>query len=831
MRKKQDLHRYQQDAIDYLFEHNDALALLPVGAGKSVIGWTAAQELMLDGHVKRPLVFAPMRVAAIVWPGERFEWEHLKDEPIVAWGGEPAAWEDSIWKTSRQLWGRRTSLESRLPGIPARIRARLGNETNPNVVNNAINAAVEKAEAELAAVVSEERRVNKEARRAEPPKALHVTSYENLLWLCELYEPGQSPFDLWIFDEIGRLKNPKSPRYKAVRKHTRDVPIVWGLNATPAPEGFEDLFSQVQIVTGPKLWGGSFHKWRQKYFAPADYMGYEWRLQIGARELLLADLNKVGFKVDEAQLSYQKTMEHSQIAVDLPLAARTAYEKMEKEMMLTLPEQPSIVAMSAASVSMKLRQITQGFIYDEDGKARIIHTEKQDALSDLIDSMGREPLLVAYEFTEDLEAIRKVWKNLPYLGQGISSAKAAQHVTDWNARKLPVLALHPFCLHPDTLVLTEYSGWKRLITVRADERVFDGVEFVSHDGCQLSGVRPVIDCLGILMTPDHLVLVADEWAKAEDVRNSGDLSRAARYAYTGNDPGTRALLQLRRNQDDAQAVCGQTQQPEAAVLRAVPGECVPPYDRHSPVSDMAGHAGAHRHARNQELRALRWARDYGRSCVAGLQKFLARHAGRLLRQPDARAQRRERTVQQKQLSMGHEYGTAGQQTEQPSDRVQRPEDAFGRVLPTGGRDARRDNTVFAKAPHRGRSDGGVLEIGLPAMAGKPQEVYDLVNCGPRRRFAVRNAAGDVFIVHNSAGHGLNLQQGGSHICWYTLPWPLESWLQTNGRIDRQGQTRACYSHSIVANGTIDKRVWEALVRKDVEQNDIIRSIRNVGVRP
>lgn len=526
MRKKSDLHGYQQDAIDYLFGHNDALALLPVGAGKSVIGWTAAQELMLDGHVKRPLVFAPMRVAQIVWPGERFEWEHLQHEPIVAWGGEPAAWEDSIWKTSRQLWGRRTSLESRLPGIPARVRAKLADKANPNIVNNAINAAVEKAETELAAVVSEERRVNKQVRRTEPPKALHVTSYENLLWLCELYEPGQSPFDLWIFDEIGKLKNPKSPRYKAVRKHTRDVPIVWGLNATPAPEGFEDLFSQVQIVTGPKLWGGSFHKWRQKYFAPADYMGYEWRLQIGARELLLADLNKVGFKVDEAQLSYQKTMEHSQIAVDLPLAARTAYEKMEKEMMLTLPEQPSIVAMSAAAVSMKLRQITQGFIYDEDGKARIIHTEKQDALSDLIDSMGREPLLVAYEFTEDLEAIRKVWKNLPYLGQGISSAKAAQHVTDWNDRKLPVLALH-------------------------------------------------------------------------------------------------------------------------------------------------------------------------------------------------------------------------------------------------------------KA---------------------------------------------------SAGHGLNLQAGGSHICWFALPWDLEGWLQTNGRIDRQGQTRACYSHSIVANGTIDKRVWEALVRKDVEQNDIIRSIRNVGVR-
>ena len=62
----------------------------------------------------------------------------------------------------------------------------------------------------------------------------------------------------------------------------------------------------------------------------------------------------------------------------------------------------------------------------------------------------------------------------------------------------------------------------------------------------------------------------------------------------------------------------------------------------------------------------------------------------------------------------------------------------------------------------------------------------------------------------------------------SLPWPLESWLQTNGRIDRQGQTRACYSHAIVARGTIDQRVWAALCDKDAEQSDIIAAIRNVG---
>ena len=79
----------------------------------------------------------------------------------------------------------------------------------------------------------------------------------------------------------------------------------------------------------------------------------------------------------------------------------------------------------------------------------------------------------------------------------------------------------------------------------------------------------------------------------------------------------------------------------------------------------------------------------------------------------------------------------------------------------------------------------------------------------------------------SAGHGINLQAGGSHVCWYALPWDLEGWLQLNGRVDRQGQTRACYSHAIIARNTIDERVWEALTRKDTDQAAVIAAIRRV----
>lgn len=422
-RPKSSLHSYQQDAIDYLYEHDHSLALMPVGAGKTVVTMTALQELMADKVIERPIVFAPLRVASLVWPYEGEEWEHLNDVEIVAWGGEPSSWPDSIWKQSRILWGQRTSAESRLPGIVDVRKRRV-------------------LEDRLAALIAEERKVNKEARRTPMPACIHVTSYENALWLCELWEPGASPFDAYVFDEVGKLKNPKSPRYKALRKHTSEAKMTIGLNATPAPEGFFDLFAQVQIVDGPRLWGKSVYQWRQKYFTPVDWNGFQWRLQLGAKDLLLKDLNTIAFKVDEADLSYTETMTHNQILVDMPAKARELYVEMEKHMAVEIEGHGDIVALSAASGSMKLRQLTSGFIYDEEGKAHIVHEEKQHAIADLIDAMQGEPLLLAYEFAEELEMIRRVFKNVPYLGQGVSSAKAKENVDRWNKREMPVMALH-----------------------------------------------------------------------------------------------------------------------------------------------------------------------------------------------------------------------------------------------------------------------------------------------------------------------------------------------------------------------------------------------------
>ena len=73
---------------------------------------------------------------------------------------------------------------------------------------------------------------------------------------------------------------------------------------------------------------------------------------------------------------------------------------------------------------------------------------------------------------------------------------------------------------------------------------------------------------------------------------------------------------------------------------------------------------------------------------------------------------------------------------------------------------------------------------------------------------------------------LNLQAGGHIAIWYSLPnWNLELYQQANARIYRQGQAEAVTIYQIIAAGTIDEDQEEALKRKDVTQQALIRALR------
>jgi hypothetical protein len=106
-------------------------------------------------------------------------------------------------------------------------------------------------------------------------------------------------------------------------------------------------------------------------------------------------------------------------------------------------------------------------------------------------------------------------------------------------------------------------------------------------------------------------------------------------------------------------------------------------------------------------------------------------------------------------------------------------------------------------------------------------VYDLVACGPRHQFLIRNADGEAFISHNSAGHGLNLQHGGSRMAWLSPSWSAELTEQAIARIYRPGQTQHVTIHVCVAAGTVDEMKRDRVINKMSAQEAFKRHLERI----
>jgi SNF2 family DNA or RNA helicase len=86
---------------------------------------------------------------------------------------------------------------------------------------------------------------------------------------------------------------------------------------------------------------------------------------------------------------------------------------------------------------------------------------------------------------------------------------------------------------------------------------------------------------------------------------------------------------------------------------------------------------------------------------------------------------------------------------------------------------------------------------------------------------------ELLLVHpKSAGHGLNLQHGGCHMVFLSLPWSLELYEQTVGRLHRGGQTRDVWVYVILAEKTIDERIWAALHDKRAVSDIALEELKN-----
>lgn len=768
------LHDYQKKAVNFQCSRQHSMLWLDMGLGKTVITLTSLSHLLKTRFLNGVLIVAPIRVIRLVWRQEAAKWQHTQHLKFS------------------MITGNR----------------------------------------------------DQRTRALMRPADIYMINYENMKWLAEVLQTyfvskgRKLPFNGVVWDEISKMKNSTTNRVHAWFNGKRNENVldhfVWrtGLTGTPASNGYKDLHGQYLVVdSGQRL--GKFKtafmtQWYMKDANARKDIPYR-DTEDGIKKLI----SDITLEMSAEDYNPLPDLIVNDVEIEMPDNLRAKYEQFEQEFLLTLDSGKEIEVFNKAALTNKCLQFANGSVYPVAGLPlwESVHDLKLQALEDILDEAQGSPVLCSYAFRSDAERIMERFKHLSPINLTACKSEASLNnaMDRWKAGDCPLMIGHAACLSADTQVLTERNGWVKITEVGLDDKVFDGVEYVSHDGCQFSGVKDVIDVFGITMTPDHKLLIGDEWVTADDVRDRGITRDEAAFKWEKVANGFGSMSRVQNAKGNVEAECFASQQEKPKLLDLLEKH-ESWFDRDTDLENLARFKGeVERPVRSQLRRS--W-----NNCVrqmAILREFLRGHVGDILGRLDHRTHRREWSVLQGELQMGYQHGATVEQAQQPCCRVPRQESSSGRTRKTFG--VQQDDVGHATQSWNDRRRGcrGLQELTLRKKSGaeeqnpqRSEKVYDLVNCGPRHRFLIRNSQGDVFISHNSMGHGVDgLQKNGHILVWFGLNWSLDLYEQFNARVRRQGQGVPVICHRILMQKTLDYAQALALDEKATTQTGLRNAVK------
>ena len=278
---------------------------------------------------------------------------------------------------------------------------------------------------------------NSKQRKAalEKEADIYIITRDNIAWLVDFLGKDWD-FNTVIIDELSSFKNHQSKRFKALRKVRPFINRIIGLTGTPAPNGYEDLWSQIYLLDRGERLGKTISEYRRKYFNTLYRHGYnEYELKEGAKEQIDGILKDLCISMKAKDYLKLKEPLYINRIAKLDEKEYKLYKDMERDAVLEL-EDENITALSAAAVSNKLLQLANGAIYTNEKEIIHIHDKKLEVLEELIEEAKGEPVLVFYNFKHDKERILERFKDTRVLDTD-------QDIKDWNNKKIKVLLAHP----------------------------------------------------------------------------------------------------------------------------------------------------------------------------------------------------------------------------------------------------------------------------------------------------------------------------------------------------------------------------------------------------
>jgi len=252
-----------------------------------------------------------------------------------------------------------------------------------------------------------------------------------------------------ILDESSMIKSPTTQRFKLLKKM---MPL-WSeyrycLSATPAPNGYHELWTQYYMLDKGERLSPVFYSFRNKFFNYSGPPLFKTSIRSGSYEKIRDTIKPITYRLDANDYLKMPKVIYNEIPLILPAPLRAKYKELEDNFFLEFVGSGA-TAFSAAALSMKLRQFIQGAVYTDqkDGSFYPLHHIKVDALKELLETSAGQPILCPIQFKFELRMIHEfIDRSIPCIAGGTSNKDANNFIKAWNKGELPLLLCHPASL-------------------------------------------------------------------------------------------------------------------------------------------------------------------------------------------------------------------------------------------------------------------------------------------------------------------------------------------------------------------------------------------------
>jgi len=290
---------------------------------------------------------------------------------------------------------------------------------------------------------------------------IHLINYEGLLWLSsELLKRGlkNNPYDLILFDESTKMKSVDTQRFKRFKGKIGSFKRRYIATGSPTPGGLHELWAQCYLTDLGERLGSSYYTFLTNYFVK-DRITHRWNPKRGAVQLVAKAISDITIRLAAKDYLDLPSIVFNDYRINMNDEFQKIYDEFEVNFELALEGEEILTPMNVNSLGMKLRQFVQGGVYNSEQKWSKIHTLKNKALCNIIEEIAT-PVLVAYQFTGELEALKKDFPKAPIIRGGMNPKEVQRIVKEWNAGKHKVIFCHP---QPMSQGLNLQAGGRHII--------------------------------------------------------------------------------------------------------------------------------------------------------------------------------------------------------------------------------------------------------------------------------------------------------------------------------------------------------------------------------